>query len=542
MWIIRFLNGPQAGQIVPLNKPNLLVGRSARCDVKIQSNGVSKEHLKIDILGEDLLITDAGSRNGTFLNGVQIKSAKVKSGDQILLHNLTLEVQNVPEQWAQQYQMMQALPNYGSAAPNYGHPNPAPSSHERSPSSNASFEQEGEPLPPKNEGNVVQKILDRAQQMLDKEVLPGVYKLPESMEFKWVLAGFMAVFIFVVTSLSTIPLIRILKMSIEEESQQHALTIATTLAKINRPALLQGMDSTVSVDMALNRPGVKDALIISNIDGQIIAPANKAGTFPDEPYVHQGRKLNKESVNQYDDSTVIAMVPIEFYNSQTGTQAVTAFAVVFYDMGSLAIDDSQVLSLFITTLFIALLIGSILFYFLFKIFEYPFVSLNAQIDQALKEGHDQVSIHYQFSPLQKLASNLGSALSRVTPDDGFQQAPSFQADRNKEIENLVQMSGFGAMGISALDLSILSVNEEFEHRTGVPVISLQGLTVNEINDQALKLNIKDLIERVDANPYEMAHNELEFSGHPYQLVAQGIAGDTSVATYLVILIPLEEGG
>lgn len=542
MWIIRFLNGPQAGQIVPLNKPNLLVGRSARCDVKIQSNGVSKEHLKIDILGEDLLITDAGSRNGTFLNGVQIKSAKLKSGDQILLHNLTLEVQNVPEQWAQQYQMMQALPNYGSAAPNYGHPSPPPSSHGMPPSSNASFEQEGEPLPPKNEVHAVQKILDRAQQMLDKEVLPGVYKLPESMEFKWVLAGFMAVFIFLVTSLSTIPLIRILKMSIEEESQQHALTIATTLAKINRPALLQGMDSTVSVDMALNRPGVKDALIISNIDGQIIAPANKAGTFPDEPYVHQGRKLNKESVNQYDDSTVIAMVPIEFYNSQTGTQAVTAFAVVFYDMGSLAIDDSQVLSLFITTLFIALLIGSILFYFLYKIFEYPFVSLNTQIDQALKEGHDQVSIRYQFSPLQKLASNLGSALSRVTPDDGFQQGPSFQADRNKEIENLVQMSGFGAMGISALDLSILSVNEEFEHRTGVPVISLQGVTVNEINDQALKLNIKDLIERVDANPYEMAHNELEFSGHPYQLVAQGIAGDTSVATYLVILIPLEEGG
>ncbi|NCN41345.1 FHA domain-containing protein, partial [bacterium] len=317
MWIIRFLSGPQAGQIVPLNKNNLLLGRSAKCDIKVNSNGVSKEHLKIDVLGEDLLITDKGSRNGTFLNGVQIRSAKVKSGDHILVHNLTLEVQNVPAQWAQQYQMMQSMPAaMGGPVPQFGPPQSA-AAHDQMEGAFASpndGEEQSEEIP-----KGYQQFFQRAQKMLDREVLPGIYKLPESLEFKWVLACFMAIFIVLVTSLSTIPLIRILKVSLEEESQQHALTIATTLAKINRPALLQGMESAVSVNMALNRPGVKDAMILSNLDGQVIAPANKAGTFPDEPYIHRGRKLNKESVHQYDDSTVIAMVPIEFYNSQTGT-------------------------------------------------------------------------------------------------------------------------------------------------------------------------------------------------------------------------------
>lgn len=536
MWIVRFLSGPQSGQIIPLNKQTLLMGRSAKCDIKVESQGVSKEHLKIDVLGEDLLITDNGSRNGTFVNGVQIRTAKVKSGDHVLIHNLTFEVQNVPAQWAQQYQMMQAMAEYG------GHAAQLPPQYEAPPMGEPQYDSpESEEQPDGSDKKAgVQAGIDRLHRMLDKEILPGIYKLPEVLEFKWVLAGFMALFIFLVTSLSTIPLIRILKVSIEEESQQHALTIATTLAKVNRPALMQGMESALTVDIALNRPGVKDAFIISNVDGQIIAPSNKAGTYPDVPYIHQGRKYNRESVSQIDSSTVIAMVPIEFYNSQTGTQAVTAFAAVFYDMGTLAIDNSQVLSLFITTLFIALLLGALVFYFLYKLFEYPFTSLNKQLDTALKEGHDQISLNYQFAPLQKLASNLGSALSRVSPESENPMGPSFFVDRNREVENLVQLVGFPAMGISALDLSIVAVTDSVEQRTGIPVTSLLGISVNDVSDQALKLSLKDLIERVDANPSEMAYNDLEFGGVGYQLIAQGISGDQGIASYIIILAPNDE--
>ncbi len=536
MWIIRLLSGPKAGQIIPLAKQSVLVGRSARCDIRLDSQGISKEHLKIDVLGEDLLITDAGSRNGTFLNGVQVRTAKVKSGDHILLHNLTIEVQNVPNQWAQQYQMMQALPGYGAAAPQY------PPQFQQPPHPHGLENEEESDAPNTAEAAGAQVWIQRAQKMLDREILPGVYKLPESLEFKWVLASFMALFILLVTSLSTIPLIRILKVSIEEESQQHALTIATTLARVNRPALMQGMESAVTVDIALNRPGVKDAFIISNVDGQIIAPSTKAGTYPDIPYIHQGRKLNRESVEQVDDNTVIAMVPIEFYNSQTGTQAVTAHAAVFYDMGSIAIDNAQVLSLFITTLFIALLVGSILFYFLYKLFEYPFISLNRQIDTALKEGHDQIALNYQFPPLQKLASNIGSALSRVAPEESIAQGSSFQVDRTRELENLVHLIGFPALGVNALDLSIIAVNDAVESRTGIPTSTLIGITINDVSDQALKLSLKDLIERVDLNPMEMAQNDLEFGGINYQLIAQAIAGTDAIASYLIVMAPVDEGG
>lgn len=548
MWILRFLSGPLAGQTFPLQKDATLIGRSPSCDIKIPSPGVSKQHTRIEIFDDKVIVTDQASRNGTFLNGVQIRSQKAKSGDRISLHDIVAEVQQASDQaqmWGSAMAPWPTVPTAngggyaynGAAAYQMPPPNSAAGAE-----LGMSAHEAGQPLPPMGGTGHIGYWFEKIQSYIDREVLPGVYKLPEWMEFKWVLAILMGVFIMLVTSLSTIPLIRILKVSIEQESQQHALTIATTLARVNRPALMQGADSAVNVDIALSRPGVQKALIISNVDGSVIAPAAQAGTYPDLPFIHTARKFNKQAVKQIDDNTVAAMVPIDFYSADTGTQHVTAFAVVFYDMSSLAVDNAQVLSLFITTLFIALLVGSLLFYFLYKMVEYPFKSLNQQLDTALKEGHDSLHIDYQFPALQTLTSNIGSALNRAI--NGSQEnlaQQQIEHDRNREIANLVELIGFAAMGIHAHDLSIAAVNQAFESRTGMSATQLGAFTVNEINDQALKLSIKDLIERVDQTPDDIATNDLEFSGHNFQVVAQAVFGSSKISYYVIVLLPTEEG-
>ncbi len=527
MWVLRFLTGPMAGQTFPLKKHSTLIGRSPGCDIKIASGSVSKEHTRIEVFEDKILVSDAGSRNGTFLNGVQIRTAKAHPGDRISIHEVIAEIQNVPDQWMAQppQPVYYPPPNYGNAAPQYYLPPSAGS--------------EPEPPPKAGLADKVPGWLDRASAYLENDILPGVYKLVEIFEFKWVLAGFMGLFILLVTSLSIMPLLRILKVSIEQESQQHALTIATTLAKVNRPALMAGTDSSVSVDIALARPGVRKALIISNVDGNIIAPAAQAGTYPDLPFIHQARKLNKESVSQIDDNTIAAVVPIEFYNAETGAQAITADAVVFYDMSSIAVDNAEVLSLFISTLFIALLVGSLIFFFLYKIVEYPFKSMNAQLDSALKEGRDTVEVNYRFPALQTLVSNVSSALTRALNGAGDSRSV-IEHDRNREIANLVELIGFAAVGVRAHDLSIGAVNQAFEARTNLSAAQAAHMTVNDIMDQALKLSIKDLIERVDQKPDELANNELEFSGQDFQVVAQAVFGTDKIAYYLIVLLPSEE--
>ena len=98
MWVVRILSGPQAGQIFPLNEGTNTIGRAPSCNIKVLNAGVSKEHAKIDALHDKVILHDMGSRNGTFINGVQIKSQLVQPGDKILLHDTMVEIANMPDQ------------------------------------------------------------------------------------------------------------------------------------------------------------------------------------------------------------------------------------------------------------------------------------------------------------------------------------------------------------------------------------------------------------------------------------------------------------
>ena len=49
MWSVRILSGPQTGQIFDLKLGKNIFGRSATCDIKILSVGISKEHCEIHV-------------------------------------------------------------------------------------------------------------------------------------------------------------------------------------------------------------------------------------------------------------------------------------------------------------------------------------------------------------------------------------------------------------------------------------------------------------------------------------------------------------
>ena len=90
-------------------------------------------------------------------------------------------------------------------------------------------------------------------------------------------------------------LTQILKSSVETESMNHAESIAVALAGENQSALAEGIVTSVSVDTAQRRPGVKTALIINAADGRIIAPVEKIHTYPKDSFIHRGEKQGKNS-------------------------------------------------------------------------------------------------------------------------------------------------------------------------------------------------------------------------------------------------------
>lgn len=514
MWALRILNGPEQGSFFPLNPGPNTIGRSANCTIQLKALGISKKHAEINVQEEDIVLTDTNSSNGTYVNGIKIKQQTVEIGDQISFHDVVSDI--TLEKQAQHLPMYNQPVQNGSAQ---------------------SFSNPAFYPPPNKQPSSSKKIAEWWDSYLNKVILPGIYKLPEWIELKWVMGSFAIGFILLVTLLSTIPLTRILKSSVEKESMNHAQSIAEALAVENKPALIEGLNTAVSVQYALLRPGVKEALIVHSATGRIIAPTEKFQTYPDNPFIHRARKLGKATVEKINSSTVAAMVPIQYFNPDTSSQDIMAYSAVFFNLASLATGKEKTISLIVQSFFIAVIIGSILFFFMYKMISYPFQSINEQLSLALKDDTAHISTNYQFPDLKSLCSNINSALERI---HSHQDSPQTTlVDRQSEMANLVELIGFAGLCIQLDNSSISAINQQFEEQTGLDIEHLLHQPIDQISDTSLQLNLKNAIEKISENPHQMFVDQLEFNGSPFQVTAQGVHGADQLSYILVAFIPEE---
>ena len=543
MLAIRFLNGKNAGQTIPLQIGNYVLGRSEECQIVITESGVSKKHLELEVSEEGISVIDLRSSNGTFVNGIKIQERTIQKGDKVSVFKTTFDIIPADKPAFITHPVTQqalALQHPQHSPTQNAHPESMYQVHSA---------QTITPLPINSAGDGFSEMEKHQSQKLtfknwwinymDKVVLPGIYKLPEWLEFKWVIAGFLICFVLTVTSLSAIPLIQILNSSIEQESINHAESIATTLAQINRESIQNQMHSATSVEYAQRRPGVTEALIINAIDGSIIAPADKAHTYSKIPFINEGRRKNQVTVRKIDSNTVAAMVPIQFYNTKTDTQSAHAYAAVLYNLGTLAVGNKRTISLLVQTFFLSLVLGSLLFFFMYKMIEYPIVSVNDQLSSALKDESVTVQTSYNFKSLQNLTNNINSTLSRISAAQDNQQSMG-EYDRQTEMNHLIEMIGYPTLGINMERMNIEAISAHFEEETGVSAERILHCQIEDLEDQALKLNIKTLIEKIQQHSHEIAYDSLEFSGVEFQLSAKGIYGKDNLAYTLITFIPTSQ--
>lgn len=87
---LELVKGPGAPRKVVLHLQSYIVGRDPAADVSIPSPEISRKHLRLTRVGEELMCTDQESANGVFLNGVKIHSAVLRDGDQVQLGDVVL--------------------------------------------------------------------------------------------------------------------------------------------------------------------------------------------------------------------------------------------------------------------------------------------------------------------------------------------------------------------------------------------------------------------------------------------------------------------
>src|SRR5258708_28395781 len=80
------------GPNILLDKPILLLGRHAECDIQLNSRKVSRRHCCIAQVSTYLVVRDLGSTNGIRINGVRVLEGRLKTGDELTVGNFRYQV------------------------------------------------------------------------------------------------------------------------------------------------------------------------------------------------------------------------------------------------------------------------------------------------------------------------------------------------------------------------------------------------------------------------------------------------------------------
>src|SRR5262249_24491021 len=71
------------GRRYPIGEDPVAIGRLPECDIVLSDPNVSRRHAEVRRRGNDFMVVDLGSTNGTRVNGAGVRERRLNDGDDV---------------------------------------------------------------------------------------------------------------------------------------------------------------------------------------------------------------------------------------------------------------------------------------------------------------------------------------------------------------------------------------------------------------------------------------------------------------------------
>ena len=92
LWLLFTLQGTSRRHA--LKPGDTLVGRGSGCDIPVDHLSVSRAHARLHVADDVCVLTDLGSRNGTYRNGDPVSKSRVEPGDRLTFGQVSAQLQH----------------------------------------------------------------------------------------------------------------------------------------------------------------------------------------------------------------------------------------------------------------------------------------------------------------------------------------------------------------------------------------------------------------------------------------------------------------
>ncbi|MFH1222805.1 MAG: FHA domain-containing protein, partial [Pseudomonadota bacterium] len=386
MYRLICISGQSSSRSFILKEGENLIGRADGSDIKISSNGVSKKHAMVVVSGDVVYITDLGSKNGTFVNGVLVKRKEVADGDKIAIHDHV-------------YQLMRGDVKLD------GFPNVSPIESGDVPGSEDDYKAKMKSRSPGIKGSI--------DHFFETTIMPFFEVISKKYSISSIITVVTLSVVIAITFIVTVPIVQFDRVILDQEAAQRAVYLSGLLAQQNKDTVGVESSDPPSVKAAEDVEGVKWA-VITDTTGRVLAPTERAGDQLPGAAIERIKKILSGTANLKEDAgrigantykvsadvyslglgEYLVTSPIKAYSQEEDKFQYTGFAVLSFTTAGIQHSLAGAWQRIFVGMAIACFIGLILATFLSRLFNIPFVRIYDDVDLALKGEAKRVSFSF----------------------------------------------------------------------------------------------------------------------------------------------------
>ncbi|MBI3558458.1 MAG: FHA domain-containing protein, partial [Deltaproteobacteria bacterium] len=328
MFKLTVVGGPAKGKSYQLREGGeTSVGRVDGNDVVLTSQKVSKKHCVLVVSNSSVTVKDAGSSNGTFVNGILTKLKIIKPGDRVSVGEFVLELVKVdpPKPKALPSNVIPmnpgGLPGMGASGPAGGQ-------------AGGTLGQ-GVPVvaaPPQN-------LVEKVKFLFEQNVINFVYNLNEKHEWHAMMGGMFGLLVIAGAIAAVYPVLDHVDEKLTNETAGRALLLARQMVDRNAGFIFDKQDAKIDIGYVEKESGVMSTYII-DMDQRVLAPGrllNQSISDADQG-VFASKAVKAFHDNEAKERMVIpygnmvaAAVPLRIFSAAAGKNVTVAVGLVYFD-------------------------------------------------------------------------------------------------------------------------------------------------------------------------------------------------------------------
>lgn len=485
------------------------IGRSAECEIQLKSPQISKQHALLVIKGDKAAILDLGSSNGIYLNGILIRKQRIEKGDEVVISDFKIRIATGAVERKKR-----------------GNPRPA----------------EGDPF--QGDGNAARKLdyeesepeapiaitpQERLILLMDQKVLMPFYRLMKVVDWRVLLFSILGSSLLLAVFLSAFPIVQWGRNITTEEALNRAHTVISQTVRENY-RIIQTTNSfeKLTVEAAEAAQGMLSAYIVDPKSTTILSPTKLLNRPINDIYTLiaiknvSEKKEDQTSIERADGIYVVAQ-PIYGFSQEENDKVLKAVVVGEFEIPAKIHSTYQPLA---EAALFALLCTVLAYYFIFKMFTFPLITMQEQLDSALKGDNVAITSEVKSAELETLATVINFAVSRMKQAGGGNAQPVVAQDN--DVEDNVYLTAVQGFSQSTGDAILLLDSEKIVRYVSGNLEELinmrnqyaQGQNISDAcKDQGFAGTALDLAESVIRSMGDPQSALLEINGVSRQMYA-----------------------